>query len=100
MRNIGNSDIKKDPSLLWNEYVDILAMEEYEPGEIKLRDASLVFWYDSELQNGGHLQYFENRGTDDAPDTISALVNIGAVHQKNVFEKALKLWRSKERMSI
>jgi hypothetical protein len=100
LRNVKNSDIKREPYLLWNEYVDILAMEEFEPGELKLRDASLVFWYDSELQNGGHLQYFENRGTDDAQDTISALVNIGAVHQKDIFEKALKLWSSKERMPI
>jgi hypothetical protein len=37
------------------------------------RPAHLVFWYESEVQNGGHFQYFENRGTEHLAATIEAL---------------------------
>lgn len=100
MRTIKLSDLANDVNLLWNEFVDILAMEEYQENEIIIKDASLAFWYDSELQNGGHLQYFENRGIDDSEDTANALKKIGAEKQKKVFEKALKIWKAKIRKPI
>ena len=100
MRTLKKSDLQNDPNLLWNEFIDILAMEEYEENDKLIRDASLVFWYESELQNGGHLQYFENRGIENANDTAQALMNIGANEQKKVFEKALAIWESKIRKPI
>jgi len=48
---------------VWNAFVDVLAMEEYADLDPVQRIPHLCFWYDSELQNGGHFQYFENRNT-------------------------------------
>ena len=45
------------------------------------RRAHLVFWYESEMQNGGHLQYFENRGAEHLEETVYALGLLGAKGQ-------------------
>jgi len=38
----------------------------------------LAYVYDAEVLNGGHLQYFHNRGTEAVPVTLVALHEIGA----------------------
>jgi hypothetical protein len=48
----------------------------------------LVFGYDSEVQNGGHLQYFENRGATHLEETIIALGELGAHEQQSVLKEA------------
>jgi hypothetical protein len=40
-----------------------------------------VFWYDSEVNNGGHLQYFENQGTNHLTETINTLKKLKAFSQ-------------------
>jgi hypothetical protein len=61
------------------------------------RPAQLVFWYESEVQNGGHLQYFINRGDDHSEETIQALHSLGARGQARVLAQAVALWRSAHR---
>jgi len=100
MREIKQSEIKDDPKKMWNEFVDILAVEEFEEGETIIRDASLAFRYDCELQNGGHYIFFENTGIKHASDVMNALELIGAEKQKKVFKEALDVWKSKERKPI
>jgi len=100
MRELKQTDIDSDPNLLWNEFVDIIAMSDFDESEKIIEAASLCFWYDSELQNGGHLQYFENQGIENSKKVSESLVTIGAKPQKKVYEKALKVWMSKVRDSI
>ena len=52
------------------------------------------------MQNGGHLQYFENRGTKYLSETISALGTLGAVCQQKVLREAADLFFSHERSPI
>jgi hypothetical protein len=42
--------------------VNLPSSEDYANLSEERRPAHLVFWYESEVQNGGHLQCFENRG--------------------------------------
>jgi hypothetical protein len=42
------------------------------------RPAHLVFWYESEVQNGGHFQYFTNRSDHHIEETIQSLNALGA----------------------
>jgi hypothetical protein len=53
--------------------------------------ADLIFWYECQVQNGGHSQFFENRG-DSLADTITALGLHGAVSQQQVLQEAGQLW--------
>ena len=59
-------------------------MEDYEDLTPEQRRAHLVFWYESEVQNGGHLQYFENSGAEHLEETVYALGLLGAEGQQEV----------------
>jgi hypothetical protein len=52
-------------------------MEDYETLSALQRTAHLAFWYESEVENGGHGQYLENRGVDRLGETIQALEALG-----------------------
>ena len=52
--------MQREPYLVWNAFVDIVALTPYERLHPRQRPAHLVFWYNAEVQNGGHYQYFEN----------------------------------------
>jgi len=59
-----------------------------------------VFWYESEVQNGGHLQYFENRGTEHLAEAVEALGLVGAAGHQQVLREAGARWLSHSRASI
>ena len=91
-RKISKKILEKEESQLWNAFIDILAME----NEQKLNDiqkiAQRVFWYDSEVQNGGHIQYFENINLKDYAPIIDSLKLIGANNHAAILEKAAKIF--------
>jgi hypothetical protein len=100
VRTLTKQVVEKRPFEIWNAFVDLLAREDYEDLSEIQRAAHLVFWYDSEVQNGGHLQYFENRGTEHLPQTIVALRHLGAECQQLVLRDAGDLFLSRERTEI
>lgn len=99
-RRLTIHEIQREPFRLWNAYIDLLAMEDYRDLSPEQRPAHLVFWYDSEVQNGGHLQYFENRGTGYLAETIEALHLLGATAHEQVLREAGRLWLSHDRPRI
>lgn len=90
-------DAQRDPNLVWNKFVHLLAFSEAGELDPAQRPAHLAFCYDSEVQNGGHQQYFENCPTELVGDTISALVTLGASQQAAVLKSASDRWMSKHR---
>jgi hypothetical protein len=88
------------PLNVWNAYVDLLAMEPYDELAEEQRPAHLVFWYESEVQNGGHLQYFENRGTGRLRETVESLGILGANCQRQILREAAELFLGHERPQI
>ena len=99
-RTLAKKDVEAQPFRVWNAYVDLIAMGQYEDLSPVQRPAHLVFWYESEVQNGGHFQYFENRGTDQLAMTIDALGSLGANCQQQVLQEAGELWLSRARPRI
>jgi hypothetical protein len=87
---IAKSAVDGDPNLVWNTFVELLAMRRYEDLSAEQRPAHLVFWYESEVQNGGHEQYFENCGTEHLDETIAALESLGANCQRSILRAATK----------
>jgi hypothetical protein len=100
IRSLSKQEVVKEPFLIWNAFVDLLAMEEYEDLDEVQRIAYLCFWYDSEVQNGGHLQYFENRGLDMVSDSIVALNILGAVSQGEILKSAIDKLSAKPRKKL
>jgi len=79
---------------IWNAFVELLAMSDESELNADQRPAQLVYWYESEVQNGGHLQYFLNRGPAEARKAVVALRDLGAsAHAKNL-AVALERWLS------
>jgi len=99
-RRLLQSDAAAAPYLIWNAFIEVLALEDYETLSPEQRPAHLVFWYESEVMNGGHLQYFENRGTVHLEETIESLGLLGANTQQQVLREAAEVWKSGDRQPI
>jgi hypothetical protein len=99
-RKLSAAAIERESYLVWNAFVDLLAMED----ESKLSEIQKIaqdsFWYDAEVQNGGHLQYFENTRGKDYSRVINSLRIIGAIKHAKVLENAVKQLRKKNRKII
>src|SRR3990172_3355819 len=96
-RTVSRKLIEKKPYVVWNEFVDLLAMSEYRDLSERQRTAHLVFRYWSEVENGGHMQYFENQGTSRLDKTIDALNVLGATSHAKVLAQAANRFRSRRR---
>lgn len=99
-RELTQRQVESEPHLVWNAFVNLLALSEHEYLAPEQRAAHWVFGYESEVQNGGHLQYFENRGTQHLAVTIEALGLLGAHGQQQVLQAAGALWLSRPRPRI
>jgi hypothetical protein len=88
IRRLTRADAERRPELVWNTFIDILSAEDYDDLSPGQRIPHLVFWYDSEVQNGGHGQYFDNRGVSKVGETIEALRTLGLECQADVLMAA------------
>jgi hypothetical protein len=82
----------------WNGFVDLIAITDYIDLTPTQRPAHLVFWYESEVQNGGHLQYFTNQGLERGEEAIASLDALGAGAYARILEQAQARWRSAKRL--
>ena len=90
-RELTKEQIANEPWIEWNAFIELLTMEEYNDLTRNQQIASSLFWYDSEVQNGGHLQYFLNQGVKNVIATLSALEST----ENKEFYELLKLALSK-----
>lgn len=68
--------------------IDLLAGNEREELSPKQQIAQLLLFYDNEVCNGGHLQYFHNQGVDCVELLLAALDEIGAECQRKILAEA------------
>ena len=100
LRRISREDLANEPHLAWNSFIDIVATEAFEDLSDIQRLAHLVFWYDAEVNNGGHLQYFLNSAGERASETLSGLLEIGLETQHSILREALEIVGSVSLSSI
>lgn len=72
-RKISKELLGKERGLIWNAYVDLVCMEEYEVLSEIQKVGKALFWYENEVMNGGHMQFILNGGIDELEITIKAL---------------------------
>jgi hypothetical protein len=96
-RKLTRAAVEAAPYEIWNCFVNLLAMEDYRDLDPVQRPAHLIFWYEHEVQNGGHLQYFENRGSQRLDETIAALGTLRAPCQQQILREAGDLYLSRSR---
>lgn len=90
-RKIQSSALVSDPNIVWNSFVDLVATEDYEELTEVQKIAYLVFWYDAEVQNGGHLQYLLNSAGQRAEKALMALSAMKLDCQKITLTEAISL---------
>jgi hypothetical protein len=100
IKTLNKKAIQEDEYYIWNSFIELVVSESFEDLNDIQKSAYLCFWYDSEVMNGGHLQYFENRGTGQLTDTVAALAQIGANKQAELLEEAYKVYSANERKPI
>src|SRR5260370_37331532 len=91
-RTLTKQQADAEPFRVWNAYVRLLAGERYEDLSPEQRPAHLVFWYESEVKNGGHLQFFENRGREHLTPTIEGVGGGGGICPTPVLPEAGGAW--------
>ena len=100
IRSLKKLEVDAEPYLVWNAFVDILAMGDEADLSPEQRPAQFVFWYESEVQNGGHFQFFENWGAKHLAVTIDALGLLGAICQQQILREAGDVWLSRSRPRV
>jgi hypothetical protein len=91
---VSRADLEKVEYRAWNEYINVLTENEYEDLNPTQQVPYLAFWYDAEVQNGGHMQYFVNSAGAYAEQTVEALPLLGASTQARLLSKAVELVRA------
>jgi len=100
IRILSRAAVTKRPYLVWNAFINLIGSTEYEDLSPVQQPAHLVFRYESEVQNGGHLQYFENERLVRASETVEGLLALGATAQASILRRAIARWKSGERKRI
>lgn len=98
--SIKKNDSEINPGLIWNTFIDILSTTGHDEIPEHLKPLQAVFWYDAEVQNGGHLQFFVNKRDTYNERIPKGLELLHAFSQISIFYDALKLWKSKVREDI
>lgn len=70
--------------------IDLCAMEPLENCTPVQRRAALLFWYQAEVNNGGHFQYFMNQASFPHQEVLGLLTELGASHAAAVFAAVLQ----------
>jgi hypothetical protein len=78
--------------------VDLCAVEPLSSCTATQRKAAIVFWYQAEVNNGGHFQYFTNSAGANRMEAVQALRQLGA--QKAADILALAILRTSDSNTI
>ena len=101
---LSKTEIANKQYLVWNTFISLLTESNYRDMNDIQSVALLSFWYDSEVQIGWHLQYFENKGKLFrnreyllVATTLEALKILGAKEQANILSLASEKYFSQIR---
>ncbi len=73
----------------WNRFVSDICLRNASMLSDLQRQAVICFWYDAELQNGGHCAYFDSEQCASPAETEAALRLIGTEEIADNFRKAV-----------
>lgn len=78
----------------WNRFIDEVCyrdIDEENPNFNKIqRNAVLCFWYDTEMQSGGHSGYFDCYPNTNSKELYNALTEVSTKEIADNYKKALK----------
>jgi hypothetical protein len=99
------SEIEQEPNLIWKSFIQLLVESKTDELSENQTIAQFAWLYDSEVQTGGHLQYFENQYllfeeklTEVIEKTIESLKTLGATKYAEILSQARKKYFSRQRI--
>lgn len=88
---VKKEDVKNNEYYLWNRFIECLANEKFGDDLSEIQQiAKLCFWYDAEMNNGGHCGYFDCYADEDFDNVEKSLIDIGAEEYSKNFKIAIK----------
>ncbi|MCP4977804.1 MAG: DMP19 family protein, partial [Maribacter sp.] len=75
----------------WNQFNDYLANSDIDDLSGLLRKCYLIYWYASEVCNGGHGQYFDNQSKTDFNEVVEALKSFKAIEHSKLLKDAISI---------
>lgn len=88
--NKGVQDVQlSEEAQRWNRFIDEICMKEHSTLSSVQKAAVLSFWYDAEMNSGGHSGYFDCYPDTKPEDLIWALDEVGAKAYIENFKDAI-----------
>ena len=75
--------------LRWNRFIEEICVKETSELSDIQKNAVLCFWYDAEVNNGGHCSYFDCYKNIDKYEVMNAILAVGYKEIADNFEKAI-----------
>src|ERR1044071_9813900 len=91
---ISRKEFEKFDGVRWNAMNDMCALSDIGDLTPVQRVAHLAYWYMSEVENGGHHQYFLNKADFDQDEVVQALAAVGAREHAEILRDALNQVRA------
>lgn len=74
----------------WNRFIEEICYRDTDSLSAVQKNAVLCFWYDTEMQSGGHSGYFDNFPDIVSRELIGAIMAVGCKAIADNYQKALK----------
>jgi hypothetical protein len=88
---VKEEDVNNNQNYLWNKFIECLVNEEFDDDLSKIQQAAkLCFWYDAEMNNGGHCGYFDCYADENFDKVEKSLISIGADEYAKNFKIAIE----------
>ncbi|WP_160679792.1 DUF4375 domain-containing protein [Clostridium sp. C8-1-8] len=88
---VKKEDVENYEYYLWNRFIECLINEEFGDDLSRVQQiAKLCFWYDAEMNNGGHSGYFDCYADENFDKVEKALMDIGAEEYSKNFKIAVE----------
>ncbi|HEX2879384.1 MAG TPA: DUF4375 domain-containing protein [Polyangiaceae bacterium] len=94
---VNRDEVTATPYIVWNAFVILLGELPFDRMTEIQRSASLAFHYDSEVQNGGHFQFFVNAAECPERDVPGALDHLSLQAHAALLRDARLRWESHTR---
>jgi hypothetical protein len=75
----------------WNRFINEICFKEHSKLTPTQKAAVLTFWYDAEMNSGGHSGYFDCYTEVNSEDLIWALTEVGGSEYINNYKEAIQI---------
>lgn len=97
---VNKETVEKDKYYLWNRFIEGLSNEDFGDDLSKIQQiAKRCFWYDAEMNSGGHSGYFDCFTDENFNEVEQALIEIDAAKYSKNFRNAIDAGEEDEYMS-